>query len=147
MISRGVSARLVMEDTMLADRWLLVKDCVVMIPTAIMHADAKAWGEVEFNARRWMQGKAQRVQAASYRPFGGGSTICPGRHFGSMEIFLLVAVLVMGYDVEPVGERGWEIPRQKQKTLVDSVFGPERDVEVKMVRRKGVEKRMWSFEA
>ena len=147
VVSRGVSARMVMEDTMLAGRWLLVKGCVVMIPTAVMHADANAWGDTGFDARRWMQGKAGRQQAASYRPFGGGSTICPGRHFGSMEVFLLVAVLVLGYDIEPIAREGWKIPEQTQRTLVDSVFGPEKDIEVKLVRRGGVERRRWRFEA
>ena len=144
--SRGASARMVMEDTDLLGKWQLKKGGVVLIPTAVMHADEKTWGDTAFDARRWMQGKTKRLPAACYRPFGGGSTICPGRHFGAMEVLLVTAFVVLGYDILPVHGR-LEVPKQKQRSLVDAVFGPEKDVKVRLVMRDGIEKTGWSFKA
>jgi hypothetical protein len=35
----------------------------------------------------------------SYRPWGGGSTICPGRFFAKKAVFIFVAALLARYDV------------------------------------------------
>lgn len=37
--------------------------------------------------------------------FGHGRHACPGRFFASQELKLMLAYLVMNYDVEPLGER------------------------------------------
>ena len=34
---------------------------------------------------------------ALYRPFGGGSTLCPGRHFAATEVLALTAMVVHQY--------------------------------------------------
>lgn len=145
--AKGASTRLVVEDTLLNERWLLKKGCVVMIPQGAMHTDPAAWGDdsAEFQPRRFLrQEGVRRVQAASYRPFGGGSTICPGRFFVTMEVLMLAAMLVLRYEVEPV-EGEWKLPRPVQRSLAQNVFPPEGDVRVKMSLREGMRGTDWQF--
>ena len=144
---RGASARLVVEDTLLAGRWLLKKGSMAMIPQGVMHADVTAWGDdTGFQARRFLRQKdaTRRVQAASYRPFGGGSTICPGRFFVTMEVLMLTAMVLLRYDVEPVGGE-WKLPRPVQTSLTQNVFPPEGDIRVKLSVREDLHGTDWQF--
>ncbi|RAH69240.1 cytochrome P450 [Aspergillus aculeatinus CBS 121060] len=43
-------------------------------------------------------------QAKEYFPFGGGHTLCPGRHFAEREIYLLVALTLRRFEVTVVGD-------------------------------------------
>lgn len=41
--------------------------------------------------------------AASWTPYGGGKSLCPGRHFAKREIILTTAVFLALFDIESVG--------------------------------------------
>lgn len=43
-----------------------------------------------------------------YTPFGGGSALCPGRHFARQEVVVTLARLVLHYDIELDVPEGWE---------------------------------------
>ena len=157
LYARGASSRLVLEDTWLDNRYLLRKNMVVQMPTAVMHTDPKVWGPDAhvFNARRFMKsddsnnsGKSSAGRSgAAYRPFGGGSALCPGRHFVTMEVMTLTAWLVLRFDMEPLENGGkWVVPEQKQESLATNVFPPGEDVRVRIVERKGYEGVEWGFE-
>ena len=146
----GASARYVREDVMLDDRYLLKKGMVVQMPMAVMHHDPLAWGEDvhEFDPRRFLKqqegSKKFKTNPAAYRPFGGGASLCPGRHFVTLEAMALTACMILRYDVAPVqGE--WYIPKQKQESMATNVFPPERDIRVKASKRRGLEDVKWSF--
>ena len=143
---RGTSARLVLEDTMLNGRYLLKKDAVVLLPTSVFHNDPSVWGSSEFNPRRFLkeEGGAKLSSSASYRPFGGGSTLCPGRHFAAAEVMALTAILVHQYEVKPVGGE-WKLPAAKQTNLAINIFPPGTDVLVWMTPREGMEDTDWIF--
>src|SRR4051794_27166131 len=49
---------------------------------------------------RYRLGKRIREQQAHLRPFGGGASLCPGRHFAQQEIFITVAVLATAYEFD-----------------------------------------------
>ncbi|KAG8533887.1 uncharacterized protein KY384_001628 [Bacidia gigantensis] len=104
----GTSSRYVREDILLQDQYLLKKDMVVQIPMAVMHSDPEIWGAdvMEFQPRRFFKlpnsAKEYKTNATAYRPFGGGASLCPGRHFVTLEAMALVACFVMRYDVVPV---------------------------------------------
>ena len=157
LYARGASSRLVLEDTWLDNKYLLKKNMVVQMPTAVMHSDPAVWGPDahSFDPRRFMKsvddnnrGKpAAAKSGAAYRPFGGGSALCPGRHFVTMEVMTLTAWLVLRYDMEPLGRGGeWVIPEQKQESLATNVFPPGEDIKVKVIERKGYEGVDWGFE-
>lgn len=100
---------------------------MVIIPTRVSHTDEAVWGPTAglFDYRRFLRsdmgsnnnennGGGKRVPAAAFRGFGGGGAmLCPGRHFVSTEILAFVALLLVRFDVRPVGARGgWVEPRK-----------------------------------
>ncbi|KAL9047917.1 MAG: hypothetical protein Q9162_007911 [Coniocarpon cinnabarinum] len=144
MYSEGATVRLVIEDTLIDNRFLLRKGAVLQMPNSVIHRDKQAWGDTTYNARRFLkdrksEGKgnsAATTSAGSYRPFGGGSTLCPGRHYATMELMGMVAFLIWRFDILPVDKRGWILPEPKQDSVVEFMFPPSRDVEVMVGRRE-----------
>ena len=121
---------------MILDKYNLKKDATVMIGPGILHMDPEIWGPDahEFNPARFLDqpssGSAPRgIPPAAFRPFGGGATICPGRHFVTAEILGVVALLILRFDAQPL-DAVWHIPETKNADFGDSVFPPKKDVEV-----------------
>ena len=149
--ARGTSSRFVREDTMLDDKYLLKKNMVLQMPMTVMHTDPAFWGNDahSFNARRFLKqdssGQGIKASGAAYRPFGGGTSMCPGRHFVTLETMALIAYLVVQFDMIPADGK-WFIPAQKQESLATNVFPPSKDIKVKIVRRRGFEDVKWDFQ-
>ena len=142
--AQGAGARFVREDTLLDNQYLLKKSMVVQMPIAVLHSDPSSWGSNadQFQPRRFLKQKDTEVvfnaNSSAYRPFGGGTSLCPGRHFVTLEVLALTAYLVLIFDIEP-WNCAWSIPRQKQESLATNVFPPDKDVEVRIDRRSGYE--------
>lgn len=134
----GTSARYILDDVMLDDRFLLRKGMIVQMPTAVMHHDSSAWGDDvhEFKPSRFMKQKSTyKKNLTAYRPFGGGASLCPGRHFVTLETMALAACLVARWDMRPV-EGEWAVPRQRQESLATNVFPPAKDILVRVALRE-----------
>lgn len=146
----GAGARFVREDVMLDNQYLLKKGMVIQMPMAVMHSDPSAWGADvrDFRPRRFMKqqeaAKEFKQNLTAYRPFGGGASLCPGRHFVTFETMALVAFMVLRFDIRPLDGQ-WRIPRQKQESLATNVFPPEEDMKVRVTRRQGFEDVDWNF--
>ena len=148
--SIGTSVREVMEDTILDGQWLLKKSAIVQMPSRIIHRDASLWGHdvEEFNPRRFMKdSEAQRSGSstakkrpspACFRAFGGGTTLCPGRHFATNEILALTAMFVLRFDMVPLTGT-WSMPSTANSNMSIVVVQPDKDFEVELSRRKGFE--------
>lgn len=143
----NVSARWVVRDTMINDRYLLRKDSVVQIPGAVIHQDPAIWGPdvKEFNPERFLKGAAKHHPGA-FRVFGGGATLCPGRNFAVAELISFVAMFIMRFDVNPINY-GWRKSLAARSNLVDSIPSPSSDINVCVKTREGFEKDEWVFEA
>lgn len=105
----GVSARVVMKDIMFDNKYLLKKGATVMTVTPVQHTDASVWGPTvgTFDHRRFLQGSGEkRINRAAFRSFGGGSVLCPGRHFVSTEVLSFAALLLLRFDLKPVTKNG-----------------------------------------
>jgi cytochrome P450 len=150
--SMGTSVRLVMQDTVLDGQWLLKKDCLIQMPSRVIHKDASVWGNDvnEFNPRRFMKNEkhqtanGKRPQAAAFRAFGGGTTLCPGRHFATNEILALVSMLVIRYDIAPTSGT-WSMPETNNTNVAAVIMEPDTDVEVEISQRHGFEDGRWIF--
>ena len=146
----GAGARYVREDTLLNNQYLLKKGMIVQMPMAIMHADPRIWGPDAGNFRpeRFLKhtdtNKDSKSQSVAYRPFGGGASMCPGRHFVTLEVMALTALMVLRFDITPT-HGDWQIPRQRQESLATNVFPPESDISVRIKRRQGLEDIAWHF--
>lgn len=146
--ARGASSRFVREDVMLDGKYLLKKNMVVQMPMAAMHLDPRIWGDDAacFQPRRFLDGNHKTARStAAYRPFGGGTSMCPGRHFVTLESLALTAYILLRFDVSP-SKGPWFIPAAKQESLATNVFPPAEDIKVRIGKREGYEEVEWSFE-
>ena len=141
------SAKAVIEDTLIGHGYLLKKGAIVLIPGKVIHNDPAIWGADarEFDPRRFLGVRhAESRYAGAFRTFGGGATMCPGRHFARTELISFVAVLITAFDVNPAGGT-WILP-EKEVGLGISVLKPLSDMEVELRYREGFEDIRWRFE-
>ena len=156
--SDNFSNRKVKEDTVLADRYVLQKGAIVQVAGGVIHADKTIWGDdVEaFSPRRFLpspspsngvngsgggKGQGQRQQQqprhpAAFRAFGGGKTLCPGRHFAQNEILGFVALVLLAFDMCAPGGGPVVVPRKKDTGLPVHILEPTKPVKVVISRRK-----------
>ena len=144
-LTAGIATtRYTIEDTLVNNEYLLRKGCSIQMPTAFIHVDPASWGPdaLDFKADRFLKSKLSREEqanrAAAFRPFGGGTTLCPGRHFAFEEVITFVGTIVMGFDISPVGGM-WKLPEKDKSRMPLSSLKPLTDIEVTVSRRKGFE--------
>ncbi|KAM7215317.1 cholesterol 7-alpha-monooxygenase [Rhypophila decipiens] len=142
----GTSPRVVMEDHLLDGKYLLKKGNTVMIPGRVQHMDHSIWGQdvSTFNHRRFVttDDAYQRPSPVAFCGFGGGTTLCPGRHFASTEILVFAALMVMRFDVRPSGGKPWIQPTVYKSPMAAAIPVPDADIEVE-VELKGPKEQEW----
>lgn len=133
--SVGISTRLAVENYMLDNRFLLKKDATIMIPGPVQHKNTAIWGDDvdAFNHRRFLP-KERRHNPIAFRAFGGGTTLCPGRHFASTEILTFTAPLLLRFDMLPAGGK-WEHMTTEKAGLWEVTPIPDEDIEIELVPR------------
>ena len=116
----GLVTRQVAYDLPIAQRMVVQKGSFVIAPTMISHRDEKFWEEYarsrgaddappppeQFYAERFLSldqetGKtvfSMTGTAGRLYPFGGGSTMCPGRVFAKQEVLAAVAIMLLDFD-------------------------------------------------
>lgn len=143
--SMGTSVREVMEDTQL-DQWLLKKGALLQMPSRIIHQDSSLWGDADqFQPRRFLpEEKKNRPSDTCFRAFGGGKTLCPGRHFATNEILAVVAVFIARLDMRPVNGE-WKHPTTLNTNVAAVVMEPDDDIRVEITTRPGFEGVKWAI--
>ncbi|KAL2203085.1 cytochrome P450 [Sarocladium strictum] len=127
--SENFSVRLVKEDVMLNDQYYLKKGGVVQIAGGAMHLDKTIWGDdvAEFNHRRFLgisKSNGSNFHPAAFRSFGGGKTLCPGRHFATNEILCFAALIVKSYDLASPGGNKLEVPEKNDLVMPVHILEP-----------------------
>jgi cytochrome P450 len=162
LIGNLASIRLVMRDTIIGKQYLK-GNSLIQVAGCVVHQDPKTWGadSREFNPRRFMnsstaaentealtEADAQEstatqlppgVPGAAYRLFGGGSVICPGRHFAQSEILGFVAYLIIAFDISASDGSVLTLPEKDVDSIPLTVLKPKKDARVRIRRRKGLE--------
>ena len=142
----GIAARVVMEDITLDNKYLLKKGATVMAVTPVQHSDASLWGPTvgSFDHRRFLRGPGgKRTNPAAFRAFGGGTVLCPGRHFVSTEVMSLAALLLLHFDLKPVTRNGEWVEPRKNFPMTSSMPTPKDKVQVALVPR---DQRRWRID-
>ncbi|XXG96797.1 hypothetical protein Hte_003088 [Hypoxylon texense] len=142
----GNSVRVADEDQMLDGKYLIKKGGLVMIPARVQHRMRSAWGENAdvFEARRFVRKSgASRPNPAAFRGFGGGTTLCPGRHFATTEILLFAASMLLRFDVCPVDGR-WVTPTTANSSQAEAMEQPDSDLDMELRPRPGAD-MAWRF--
>lgn len=135
----GMSARTVLEDTTLDNRFLLKKGAIVLIPAIACHNLASVWGDDvgRFNHKRFLRepgSKGRRHDPVAFRAFGGGSTLCPGRHFAATEILAFASLIILSFNIRPM-DGCWTAPTTKHSNLGTAVDQPDHDIDVEVSPR------------
>ncbi|KAK6852893.1 cytochrome P450 oxidoreductase [Apiospora arundinis] len=104
---------------------------VVATIGANLHTDHDFWvDEVDtFNHRRFLRdrsggGRSQSVNPFAFRAFGGGTTLCPGRHFATTEMMVLTALLALRFDVHPTNVK-WAAPTTHNTPAASAMLVPD----------------------
>lgn len=153
--SLGTQVRVCLEDQLIDGRYLLKKGGIVVIPQLVQHTSVDAWGpDVKvFDHLRFVKGHApaehrKKINLTAFRAFGGGHTICPGRHFSSSEIIAFAALMVLQFDIEPIrdgtdGSARWEEPTWANSPMVSTFHIPDEDFKVSVKPRDA---RKWKVD-
>ncbi|KAK6510658.1 hypothetical protein TWF506_009760 [Arthrobotrys conoides] len=141
----GVSAlspRIVLEDTEI-DGYIYKKGGMIQGLSPLVQMEEEYWGKDvnEFKPERWLPypgedstvaTKRIRELQSKLRPFGGGTTVCPGRHFAVQEIQAMVAVLVTAFEWDTTGGK---VPEINRDFFGAGGLPAKGDVKVKLRRR------------
>ncbi|KAL1845876.1 hypothetical protein Daus18300_014422 [Diaporthe australafricana] len=132
MYSTSTATRIAMQDCQLNNQYLLKKGSTIMMPSAVQHTNLSVWGDTvdEFNHERFAPG-SKRVNPVAFRGFGGGTTLCPGRHFASTEILMFSALLALRFDLHPMDGK-WSAPTTSKSPMVNAMPVPDWDINVEM---------------
>ncbi|KAL9577512.1 MAG: hypothetical protein Q9212_006317 [Teloschistes hypoglaucus] len=111
----------------------------VFIPYRQLHFNEDVFGADahEFKADRFLQ-NPELAKHPSFRPFGGGTTYCPGRFVARQEVCVFVALMLHKYDVALVGAMGGQtFPRVNDRNPALGAVGPVPgdDLRIKIRRR------------
>ena len=91
--------RYITQDEWLGN-YLLRKGRALMISARQLHYDQTTFGAnaANFDPFRFLN-DPHLHRSNSFRPFGGGKTLCPGRHLSKWIVLSFVAIVFRRYDV------------------------------------------------
>ena len=140
-VGASTSTLIVHEDVYIDDRYLLTKGALVQISATAVHSDPDFWGPnaAHFDPERFL--KPGKVHPSAFRTFGGGSTLCPGRHLASDEILVFTAMFLHSFDVGFAAKTP-RLPRRDDTNML-SITKPKRDLVLRLARRRGMENASW----
>jgi len=132
-----VTTRVVIEDTEF-DGYILKKGRLILSPSRSLSMsdvfDAPGHPATEFWAERFLVDEKQKVRLnASWKPFGGGISYCPGRYIAAAEILMSMAILLLKYDMELDEKNG--LMNVMSDRMGTGGLRPDRDAYLKVKRR------------
>ncbi|KAI0859747.1 cytochrome P450 [Xylaria cubensis] len=152
MSAYAASVRYIARDTIIGGK-VLRQGRRLMIPYRQLHFDENVFGpEVnEFRPARFgfdVSGKEKNKKPEglglkattggdSWRPFGGGVTLCPGRYIAKRSVHIFIALLLSRYDIKSVGSKA--VPEVEMRRPVFGIMSVKEDAEqvrVELTARK-----------
>lgn len=113
LCSNAASVRFIRSDTVIGGK-CMHRGQRIMIPYRLLHFDERVYGADpgSFHPERFAtekgsaQAQSDATRGPSWRPFGGGKTLCTGRFIAKRATLIAVALTLRRFDVQLVGERG-----------------------------------------
>ncbi|RYP26191.1 hypothetical protein DL767_008143 [Monosporascus sp. MG133] len=104
--SNSASARVITRDTVIGGR-LMRKGSKILVPYRLLHHNEAVFGgELERFRPERFEGRVNALtRGPSWRPFGGGKTMCPGHFVAKRETAIFVAMVLRRFDVAMAGAR------------------------------------------
>lgn len=114
----------------------------VLLPFRQLHFNKEVFGDNadEFDPERFLK-DGSLSRSPSFRPFGGGSTYCPGRYVAKREVLVFIALALCRFDsISLASNEETEFPKLDTKKPSLGIMMPIAgdDVQV-LVRRLGVD--------
>ena len=134
LVSGISSVRHVIENTIIGGT-VVRQGSKVMISGRQLHLDEAVWGKdaCDFNPQRFLQ-NPKLEHHPSFRPFGGGATLCPGRIFARHLNHAFIALVLHRFDVELAAPQPF--PRCEAKDAGFGITMSKDDLLVKLSARK-----------
>ena len=81
-------------------RYTLPSGAKILLPLRQLHFDKKVFGENahSFDAERFLRNPSLS-SSPSFRPFGGGTTYCPGRYVARYEVLAFIALAISRFEL------------------------------------------------
>lgn len=141
-VGASTSTLLVHDDVWLDGTYLLTKGSLVQIPATAIHSDPKIWGPdaTTFDPERFLKAAPNQVHPSASRTFGGGGTLCPGRHLASDEVLEVTALFLSTFKVGFEAESGR--PRRDETGML-SAIKPKDDLLLRLTRYPAMGNVVW----
>lgn len=99
MSTASASVRKIISPTKIGGKTLCPGNRL-LIPYRQLHYNEDVFGEDvnDFNGERFLRNK-ELTHNASFRPFGGGATYCPGRFIARQEVNIFIALVLHRFDI------------------------------------------------
>jgi len=120
------------------------KDTIFITSTTLDHRDEEVFEDaLKFKWDRFLPGndgkppvfrKNGKILVRPVNPFGGGATICPGRRFAITEIKILLATILLEFDIQFKDKIIPEAPKKFQNGAVSSTGFPYHDVDIEILK-------------
>ena len=134
MSAFSASVRHVTEDTIIGGK-LLRKGSRLMIPCRKLHFDESVFGSDvgSFGSDRFLRNK-DLTRGGSWRPFGGGTTQCPGRFAAQKVVVSFVGTLLKRFHVRIDGPQPF--PEGQLGKPVLGIMASKGELRVRITPRK-----------
>ena len=134
--SASYSIRPVAQATFLGGKFFQ-KGSRIIAPFRQLHFDRAVYGgdDQTFDPDRFLRDKTL-ARVASYRPFGGGTSYCPGRFLARQEVKMFVALVLHRFELSSNGEQDFPMIEVRKPTsgIAGPVAGCDITVRVKALR-------------
>ncbi|KAI1171189.1 cytochrome P450 [Nemania sp. FL0916] len=131
-IKNGAGAlRVVVEETQVGTKMLQAGNSI-LIPFRQLHSNRNVWGPSvdDFDPYRFLKQKSL-ARHPSFRPFGGGGTLCPGRTLAKEQVFGFIAILLHRFSIKLAGSTTQQpFPRLNDLSPSLGIGGPVKGTDV-----------------
>ena len=126
----AMMGRKVLTPTRIGNK-MLKRGGTVLILSRQLHSNANVWGadHQHFAEARFAKDEGL-LRHSSYRAFGGGVSLCPGRKIAKEQVFALVAILIHRLDIKKTQDMRQEFPRLNDNTPALGVMGPAKGMDI-----------------
>ncbi|KAJ5703958.1 hypothetical protein N7493_011096 [Penicillium malachiteum] len=144
--SNAAQFRVIFEDTMLDGSCLVKKGSILVMPAAVINRNESIWGSDAdtFDPQHILATGGKQSKASGFMSFGAAPHMCAGRHFATGEILALLSMLILQFDISPVGGK-WVEPPTNVKAVAASLSPPMGRTSVHITEEKELKGVEWHF--